>query len=424
MEILSCKSTEMSDSQNSLDGSDRNSEIGNSIESLDTDNVHHESSSYYSTESDDGSSLIPEWKDDGDDSICTNIYNVGDHDIESGCGSYNIQRIPSTLEFTIGQGKIDCEGEHEPYFSPSSVSYSQVSRNLRRIEMMEDDFPSLPVISITPWHPVEEPRSSLDLDVDPVDADTTKSKRHNSFRRRLNTSVTEMGSTDTNPPLSTLSLKSSSSSRHNMFRSAPRFVLMFGSLFIVMLSVHDSMKNSRQYYRQQYQLLSSDIANRRQEIAFPLTQVKDNSDEIGMADRVLNTREENSNAISANLPKYYLPKIDQSNTDMIHGSVSAGRPGGNLVMARSHRSRPIFVPDIPLPGGGFKKPSERFVFDPQELEQKEAQQRSMQHLHDNDSSSPAWTTWLASLTLIGMLFESGWKGYRRNRNVAVSLRDE
>jgi len=415
----------MSDSENTLDGSDRNSESGNCIESLGIDIFREESLSYYSIETDDdGGSLIPEWKDDGDDSICTNIYNIGDYDIESGCGSYKLSGIPSTLEFAVGQGKIDCEGEHEPHFSPSSVSYSQGSRKLRRIETMEDDFPSLPVITITSWHPVEGPCSSLDHDADQVDADTTKSTRQNGFRRRLNTSGTEMGSRCTNPLLSTSSLKSSSTSRQTMFRSAPRLVLIFGSMFIVMLSVHDSMKNSRQYYRQEYQLLSSDINNRRQEIAFPLTQVQGNSDEVRMADRMLNTNEENSNAISAKLPKFYFPKIDHSNTDMIHGSVSAGRPGGNLVMARSHRSRPIFVPDIPLPGGGFQKPSERFVFDPQELEQKESQQRSKQHLFNNNSSSPSWTTSLASLTLIGVLFESGWKGYRKNRIATMSLRDE
>lgn len=415
----------MSDLQIIQDESDGESEIGNSVESCDVSIVRDELLSCCSTEpDDDGSSLVPEWKDDGDDSICTNIYNIGDCDIESGCRSYKSNGMPSTIEFAVEQGEIDCEGDDEPHVSPSSIRYSRESTNLRRIEMMEDDFPSLPTISTTSWHRSEKHGSGLDFDADQIDVNTTSSKIQNGFRRRLNTSGTEMGSTGTNPLPSTSSLKFSAPLRNTMFRGATRLVVMFGAMVIVMLSVHDSMKNSRQYYRQQYQLLSSDINNRRQEIAFPLTKVEDNDDKKGMADRMLHIHDENSNSRTAKLPKFYFPKFDHSNTDMIHGAVSAGRPGGNLVMARSHESRPIFVPDIPLPGGGFQKPLERYVFDPQEIEQKEAQQRSKKHIIDNDSSSPSWATWMASLTLVAMLFDSGWKGYQRNRIAAISSRDE
>jgi len=207
---------------------------------------------------------------------------------------------------------------------------------------------------------------------------------------------------------------------------------MFGAMFLVMLSVHDNIQNSRQYYRQQYQLLSSDINNRREEIAFPLVHVQVHSDAIGTtgtADGITHKDQENDSVHNQHqpkveLPKFYFPKIDQPNTYWIRGSTSAGRSGNNLAMARSQQPRPIFIPDTPLPDGGFRKPLERFVFDSQERNQKEEQQRSERHVLDKDSSS-SWTSWMASLSLIGVLFDTGWKEYRKYRIAVIpSSRDE
>jgi hypothetical protein len=206
-----------------------------------------------------------------------------------------------------------------------------------------------------------------------------------------------------------------------------------------MLSVHDSIKSSRQYYRQQYQLLSSD---RREEIEFPLVHLEVvHSDATGTTtttDGVTHKDQgNNSSSVGTNhhhhhqppkaeLPKFYFPKTDLPNTNsngMIRGSTtSAGRSGSNLAMGRPQQPRPIFVIDTPLPNGGFKKPLERFVFDSQGREQQQ-KQRSERHVLDNDSSS--WTSWMVSLTLIGMLFDTGWKEYRRYRIATIpSSRDE
>ena len=414
--------TEMSDSQITLDCSDRHSDIRDSVGSFGVNIlVNVESSSYFSTDTDeDGISLVPEWKDDGDDSICTHMYSCEDYDLEAGSGSSKLDRIPSTLQIPLRQGEMDGEDGHQLYLSPSSISYSQEHSNILRIEKMEGDFHYLPIVSIEPRPRLEKSRSGLDLDADQIDADTASTIRRNGFRRRLNTSCTDTGSTVTNPFLSTKPQKPSAPSRYTILRSASRFVLLLLAIYIVMLSVHDDVNNSRQLYRQQHQLLYADVNNRRQEIEFPITQVRDNFNDEGLAVGVLNTYPENGNMGKAKLPKFYFPKFDHSNTNAneTHGSVSAGRPGGNLVMGRSHRSRPMFVPDIPLRDGGFQKPPQRFVFVPGEVDQREAQQRSKQRILDNNSLS-SWTVWLASLSLIGMLCDTGWKGYQKYRITAA-----
>jgi hypothetical protein len=98
----------------------------------------------------------------------------------------------------------------------------------------------------------------------------------------------------------------------------------------------------------------------------------------------------------------------------------------NLAMARSQQARPVFVPDQPLPDGGFRKPVERFVFDPQPQQTVYQQGRpvninnihnSYQHAYHHKKKPFSWTSWLASLTLVGMLLDTGWKEYRRCRLV-------
>ena len=88
-------------------------------------------------------------------------------------------------------------------------------------------------------------------------------------------------------------------------------------------------------------------------------------------------------------------------------------------MARtSGKARPIFVPDQPLPGGGFRKPIERFVFDPEEQQRQFEQQQA----HQPSRSGLSWTTWLASVAFIGMVLDSGWKEYHRFRIIQEGQR--
>lgn len=369
--------------------------------------------------SESSASLIPNWKDDGDDSICTSINNNGDDDIENDAESYVFHRIPRILEFTLLKGELDGEGEDHSLFSPSSVSFSQHSPHSLSAE---EDFPSLPVISMPPGSRLEKVHSNRVVVVDQVPTNIASAERRNSFRRRLQNA--ENGSVGANPLSESKSpsppLSPSTRSGCTIY-SRPRFVLAFGAMVLVMLSVHENIKNSRQRYRQLYQL-------RREEIAFPLVQAQYYG-ATGNTDRVTLIEEGNKvggdhHLRKAELPKFYFPKVDQSNTNWIRGSSSSGRYGSHLAMARPQQQRPIFVPDVPLPDGGFQKPLKRFVFDSQEREQKEGQQQSERQVLDNDSSS-SWTSWMASLALIGMLFDTGWKEYRKYRiNAIPSSRDE
>ena len=424
--------------------------------------------SYTDDDEEEGASLVPEWKDDGDDSICTSICDENENvnvDVENDAKSYEygIHRIPSTLEFSsqeLQKGLImDGEGEQQqqqsPLVSPSSLSYSQHSSNrLLRIEMAEDGgIPSIPVISIPSGHIDIDIDFDIDSErnrnavLDPVAAPNNSTiistaKRRNRFRRGLHIHT---GTNNNNrvPESQSFSSSASPSARSrstNIFcRSRPRFSLMFGAMLLVMLSVHDSVNNSRQYYRQEYQLLSSD---RREEIEFPLVQLETITDGVTHNDHVRTNHHHQKQPPKAELPKFYFPKPDPSNANvnsnansnanangMIRGSSSTSAIRPNLEMGRLQQPRPIFVPDIPLPDGGFRKPLERFVFDSQQgREQQQQYQRNQRLVLDNDSSSSSsssWTSWMVSLTLIGMLFDTGWKEYRRYRiSVISSSRDE
>lgn len=412
---------------------DHDCEIGNSVGSYYFSSISNEGSVCYSSDTDgDGASLVPKWKDDGDDSVCTSIDSKIDDDIDNDAVGYEFHEVPKTLEFTVGQETMEYEIQ-QPLDSPTSVSYSQHSSRRLKIDVTNDNLPSLPVHSV----PSDSRRETLHSDgkavLDQLGTDIRTTEQRNNFRRRLQTS-TDTGSTDTilmsesQSSSSSPSLSSSESLRRSFFsRSRPRFALVFGAMVIVMLSVHDSIKSTRQYYRQQYQL--EQINNRREEIAFPLVQVQVHSDARGTTDGVApidhdNTSDRNRHPSNGDLPKFYFPKPDPSNQSSMRGSTSAGRSGSNLAMGRPQQPRPIFVPDTPLPNGGFRKPLERFVFDPQEQRQRNEHRRSERRDLEKDSFS-SWTSWLASLTLIGMLFDTGWKEYRRHRIAAIpSSRDE
>lgn len=452
-----------------LSESSNNSVVSHDVVS----SISKEELSYYTDITpDEVASPVQNWKDDGDDSVCTSIAddNVDnedcddcENDMEHGAQNCGLHRIPSTLEFTRLEGKTDGEGEQQqeqPLDSPTSLSYSHHSPSrMLRMEMIQKDddgFPSIPVLSMPSGGRIEKiyskdlfhysSRGCVDVEkLATRTIDATNTEQRNSFRRRLH-GATDGRSTGTNPRQDSLS-SSSALSRSNVFsRSRPRFVLMFGAMVLVMLSIHDSINHSRQYYRRQYQLLSTDINNRREEIAFPLgKEVQFHSERTETSHQAAGHNGQgednliNHHQTNVELPRFFFPKLDQPKTNWIRGSsssssssISAGRPGSNLAMARSPpQKRPIFVPDTPLPDGGFRKPLERFVFDSQQQQRREFNkdnnQQQQHHGFDNDdySSSSSWTSWMASLTLIGMLLDTGWKEYRRTRIAAISSsRDE
>ena len=431
--------------------------------------------SYTDDDDDEGDSLVPEWQDDGDDSFCTNICddNVDvdmdvDMDIDIENDDHGIHRIPSTLEFNVTDGEGEQQQQQQqqesPLVSPSSLSYSQhSSHRLLQIEMVEDgSFPSIPIISV-PYGRMDINSKRNDRNAGPNNGTiVSTAKRRNGFRRGLHIHTDIGGSAGPNnntsnnnhhrlPESQSFSSSSASPSPlarsrsiNSFCRSRPRFSLVFGAILLVMLSVHDSVNSSRQYYRQQYQLLSSD---RREEIEFPLVQLETTrtatitttADGVTRNNSVRTNHHEQQR--KAELPKFYFRKTDPSNANtiantngMIRGSPSSSSSSSfnsairpNLAMGRPRQPRPIFVPDTPLPDGGFRKPLERFVFDSQQGQQREQQQqyqRNQRLVLENDSSS-SWTSWMVSLTLIGMLCDTGWKEYRRYRISAISSsRDE
>ena len=349
-------------------------------------------------------SLVPKWKDD--ESV----------DIER-C---EIHRIPSTLEFFVPSELPDTR-QLQTHTSPSSVSYSHhqdSSRNLR-IEMIEGGY--LPP-------PLQETHSnSMDSLVAHISTDTTCANDRSSFRRRV-ISETDIGSISIDPlsrdsPSSPLSLSSSAASRSIPFhRSRLRISMILGTFLLVMLSTHDNAQSSRQYYRRQNEL-SVDL---REEIAFPLGQGADHSKTAGRMTRTAQEETKyhvNDSNPKGDLPKFYFPQIDATNADKIHGAPSAGRPGSNLAMARSPPVRPLFVPDTPLPDGGFKKPLERFVYDARTRDQRLHDQRN--NPQNDNSSFGSWTSWIASMALVSLLFDTGWKELQRYRRSTISFsRDE
>ncbi len=343
--------------------------------------IGHEETSRDS--SSNAASPVPEWKDDGDDSICESLDEMEAGAIET----YEMHRIPSTLEFVLTDEQTDSERDQHHRASHSSLTYSQM---------------------------------------DMIDADATSSVQRNSFRRRLN-SVADCGSIETNPLSESQSLSASqtsaSASRFTILgKSRQRFTLLLGAIVLVMLSTHDNMIRNRQYYRQQYEL-SSDMNMRREEIAFPLVQEQFHSDTMGTTEGVGQADQETNgnHHKKADLPKFYFSKVDPANPNRIRGS--AGHSGSNLAMARPQKPRPVFVPDTPLPDGGFKKPLERFVFDSSTRERTEEQRR--RHDMDDASSSTSWTSVIGSLALITMLLDTGRKEYQRYRLASIpSSRDE
>mmetsp|Transcript_1306 Transcript_1306/g.3321 ORF Transcript_1306/g.3321 Transcript_1306/m.3321 type:complete len:392 (+) Transcript_1306:185-1360(+) len=344
-------------------------------------------------DSDESSSLLPIWKDDGSSSI----------DYET-TGHNDFPGIPSTLEFTVLLGPEFDRHEEEKHLLAALVSCSSLSCNM---EVSGDDFPSAPYTDRI---------SEVAEDV------MTSADRLNSFRRRLHSSMdtenaslleSQCSSLAQSPALSQVS---SPYSRSRIFRKfSPRFVMTLAAMTIVFLSVHDSIQSSRRYYRKQYQLLSSDSFDRREEVAFPIVEVQVRSNEMGTRTRTTYQHPPEGtiasrNALPAELPKFYLARFESPHTNSLRGSKAIN----NLAMARAkEHPRPVFVPDVSLPGGGFRKPLERFVFDEAGGPQLHRDRHILEVQEPPSLSYPGWVSRVIGLVVIAKLLGTKWRERRR-----------
>lgn len=336
--------------------------------------------------SEDSSSLVPMWKDDGDDSSS----------IEA--ESNKLFRIPSVLEFSL-------EEEEDIMPSSSSMSY--------QTEIIADDLLSLPS------------RMGSSLSEVPRDNDRmTSLEQLNHFRRRLHSSVDSaidvvmvVSATESSQRFtqSQSSPGSSALRRYNPFgRANPRFIVTIGTMAVVFLSIHENIQSSRHNYR---------LPSRREEVAFPFVEVQVRSDatEARTSYTHQEQRKEHTSkheGYQQQQPekteprKYYLPKIESRSNKFLRGSSYAN----NLSMARAQQqARPVFLPDASLSTDGFQKPRERFVFH-------DSQQRRNKR---ERGPSTSWTISITGLVLFAVLFDTGWKEYRRRgKGSTSSSRDE
>mmetsp|Transcript_32870 Transcript_32870/g.50985 ORF Transcript_32870/g.50985 Transcript_32870/m.50985 type:complete len:296 (+) Transcript_32870:42-929(+) len=129
---------------------------------------------------------------------------------------------------------------------------------------------------------------------------------------------------------------------------------------------------------------------RRQEVVFPLHQQLHRPDQ--------------KQELVAELPKYYFPKAEPAHVMPASPDAKISdkpKPRANIAMARSQvENRPVFgvKQDIAAPDRNVK----RFVLDDTRL------------LNDrNEKRGPSLTSWLAGISLICILIETGYKEYRR-----------
>jgi hypothetical protein len=429
-----------------------------------------EFNSYYTNADDESDTLIPIWKDDDDDD------RHDGHDKHSGSYSNDeFQRIPSTLEFHVSPAGVILPDIKQPVSPSSVISHHSLSidtsqhnlvmpilTDITTVTMMADQHHHLQSHDDEEQDQRPELPFSASLSLSSTNFRSRRRSLHNNVDVRIpnrlfhQSSRTTSVSTSTNPSSSTSPLTLTSRIRsNNILNSSSRLVLMMCAIVLVMLSVHDSVQNSRQFYRQQYQ--QSDYY-RREEFAFPLNSVAETTTTSATtkAHLIFSSKQHqkeqqnqnksqsqnnnvNNNYNGAELPKYYLPKLE-TRSEQSGGTIRGGGSGGGgsssttskehhyrsyLAMARSQQqARPIFVPDQVLPDGGFRKPVERFIFDPQDQQQSDNLNNRRYDDYDYRSTHSSWTSWMASLALIGVIIDTGWKEYQRGRFFVIEPRNE
>lgn len=321
------------------------------------------------------------------------------------------ESFPSHRQSTV---EISVPLDHtEEYPSPSSVSLVHSAGEISELGLSLPALPmdtvgrssaaSLNSISAIPFYTSRRRRRQ-----DEKDRSLTNSLEQEHQLSHLDLSSYDLSSSERAPASIDITITSSANqywSSSWTIRGSPRLVLMLCVAAFVALSIFDRVEMARQEFRQQ--LASS--GSRREEVAF------------------LGFSEEEAPTVASRdkLPKYYLPKLEAPggdkvrrvahNTPQSEAAASASKPadhrhGSNFAMARAREIRPIFVPDQPLPDGGFRKPVERFVFDTAEQ-----QKQFDEYPQYSKRNALSWTSWLASVAFVSVLLEIGWKEYQRCR---------
>lgn len=295
--------------------------------------------------------------------------------------------------------------------SPSSVS---LQHSVGDLSGFIGSIPSLPVLSL---HELDGNTHFKTAQAASESSSTGPftSRRRRSSRDHRNSNKASMKHHDHSEQSTGSSSYVTLSSRFSI-RGSSRFAVLLCALTVVALSVHDRMEASSRQFMQT-------SGSRREEVAFPLGH----PDEILMSS--LSSKSSSPGEKAKKLPKYYLPKLESDGSlkrNAITAEVAKLRRnpqrGSNFAMARgSKEARPIFVPDQPLPGGGFRKPMERFVFDP-EQQQRQFEQQQEYERTKSGRNALSWTSWLASMAFIGMVLDSGWKEYYRCRMIQEEQR--
>jgi hypothetical protein len=382
-----------------------------------------------------GESLVPVWQDDDDD-------DDDDEDEEVGGGDGTMTPLDAkddtsrcqyplsialdlpALEITISLSYED----EQP--SPSSVSCQNTA------VLPEALIPALP---LTPQDPrqsairvpsyqlacqrrVEELTRHASYDF-AMDRDFLLHQSHGQLEiqqvhRTLSSSLSLQGTRSSSltlphhqhepPPPQRSSRSNSSTSFQGRVRprsctATPRFLLMFCAFVLVILSVRDRVESSERF------IMEARIV---EEVAFPLHP------------------QHMTKQQKAELPKYYLPSSTAltsaagiSSTDKAASTASKGMLRErkkqsrlpNLAMARTTpQARPVFVPNE-----DHSTKRERFVFDPQQQESQSHSRSSSSATSHRHGTGLSWTTCFASVILVGMLVDTGWKEYQKGR-----VRDE
>jgi hypothetical protein len=327
----------------------------------------------------------------------------------------SIHQRQTSMEISVSLDHV------EEYPSPSSVSLlHSSSEDLSEIEF---SIPSLPL------HRAENTSRIVSADSSPAIPSYTsrRRRREDNFDQSRNAqhSKAHLDLSFADRPLSAPASSSHNSSSSNtspieqrsriwILRGIPRIVLTVCAVTFVALSIHDRVEVASHDFHQQL----SSSGSRREEVAFPL----------GHSDAMMHGETKHD------LPKFYLPKLESAGdggklskaSESARKDWSIGQTDNasshlrqhrstTFAMARSREARPIFIPDQPLPDGGFRKPIERFVFDPTEQQKLHREQQQQRGMYSRRSKTLSWTSWLASVAFVGILLDTGWKEYQRCR---------
>lgn len=363
-----------------------------------------------------GETMTPVWKEDGeeDEEGGGSVFTPR-HDAVKDVCEYPPNSVP--LDLRTLEISFPLSHEEEPP-SPSSVScQNTVELPASATPALPADYLALASASRMPsyrmrWQRrVEELKRRASHDFD-SDQDPPAHAQRANLQQQTSPSYLASSSSSLSFPLQQQQRSRSSATMGSQGRirpgTSPRFLMMLCALTLVVLSVHDRVEPPPRFV--------SDT--RVEEVAFPLRP------------------EPLTKQQRAALPKYYLPAPVPGAAASAADKAASGGKGksrelqpsqqkrihrSNLAMARpSLQQRTVFVPEGEEGAGQYSIQRERFVFDTRQQQQQTTQ--NQQDQGEGGTSSPShrpralsWTSWVASVALVGMLVDTGWKEYQKCR---------